>query len=91
VSFTTPQSVPGGPAQRVLEVQGRPPASLLDFDGDVSFVVGEEMRYLVQGAGRVTGDEVRFHEKDVHGGKDVRVWQVRQDESHFVAEPVSTF
>jgi hypothetical protein len=56
VSFTTPESVPAGMARGALEVQGHPPGSLADFDGDVAFVIDDESRHLIQGSGRVTGD-----------------------------------
>ena len=92
MSFSTPQPVPSGAAQRVLEVQGHAPTSLQDFDGDVAFVVGEDMHYLVQGCGRINGDTVRFHEKDLaNNGKDIRVWQVRPEASNFVAEHLGVY
>jgi hypothetical protein len=91
VSFTTPESVPAGMARRVLEVQGHPPSSLSDFDGDVAFVIDDESRHLIQGSGRVTADGVRFHEKDKGDGKDIRVWAIRQEEEGFVAEQAPTF
>src|SRR5512141_2691750 len=73
MSFTTPESVPSGMARRVLEVGGRSPRSLTDFDGDVAFVIDDEAHHLSQGSGRVVGDAVRFHEKDRADGKDIRV------------------
>lgn len=92
MSFGTPQPVPSGTVQRVLQVQGRPPTSLQDFDGDVSFLVGEDLHYLVQGCGRVNGASVRFHEKDVaNNGKDIRVWQVRPEAAGFVAEHLGIY
>lgn len=92
MTSSTPQPIPSGTAQRVLEVQGHPPTSLQDFDGDVEFVVGEDLRYLVQGSGRVNGDSVRFHEKDMaNNGKDIRVWQVRAEDTDFVAEHLGVY
>lgn len=92
MSFTTPESVSSGIAQRVLEVQGHSPASLADFTGDVSFVVDDEAHHLIQGSGRVNGDRVRFHEKDVAAnGKDVRVWGIRQEGEAFLAEQTPSF
>jgi hypothetical protein len=76
----------------VLEVQGRSPASLGDFEGDVSFVVDDDAHHLIQGCGRVSGDRVRFHEKDVAAnGKDVRVWGIRQEGEAFFAEQTPSF
>lgn len=92
MSFSAPQAVPSGTELRVLEVQGHPPTSLVDFDGDIDFVVGEDLHYLVRGSGSVTGEVVRFYEKDVeNNGKDIRVWQVRQGEATFVAEHLAQF
>lgn len=92
MSFTTPHAVPSGAAKPVLEVQGHPPTDLSDFEGDVAFVVGEDLRYLVRGSGRMAGDVVRFHEKDVqNNGKDVRVWQIRKEQAGFVAEHAAVF
>lgn len=93
MSFTTPIAVPSGMSARVLEVDGHQPGELRDFAGDVSFVVGLDPPVLVNGTGRVDGQTVRFHEKDVeHSGKDIRVWEVRaEDDGHFVAEHAAQF
>ena len=92
MSFTTPDSVQSGMALRVLEVQGHPPDYLSDFDGDVAFVLDDELRHLIQGSGRITGDVVRFHEKDMtSSGKDIRVWEVRRDGADFLAEQTPSF
>jgi hypothetical protein len=91
MSFTTPESVQSGMARRVLEVEGRPPSSLSDFDGEVVFMIDDESHHLIQGAGRVLGDAVRFHEKDRASGKDVRLWGIRQDGEAFFAEQTPNF
>ena len=78
-------------ARRVLEVQGHPPGSLADFDGDVAFVIDDESRHEIQGSGRVIGDRVRFHEKDRADGKDIRVWGIRQEAEVFLAEQTPSF
>ena len=92
MSFTTPSAVPSATACRVLQVNGRRPVALTDFEGDVAFVLDLGDGYLVSGAGRAHGDLVRFHEKDVeHNGKDIRVWHVRQDGADFLAEQAATF
>ena len=92
VSFTTPESVPAGTAQLVFEVQGHIPTGLADFAGDVSFVLEGEEHHLIEGSGRVHGDRVRFHQKDMAAnGKDVRVWGIRQEGNAFLAEPTPSF
>jgi hypothetical protein len=91
MSFTTPESVPSGISQRVLEVRGRRPGSLADFVGDVAFVIDDESHHLIQGSGRVVGDGVRFHEKDRANGKDIRVWGIRQEGEVFFAEQTPSF
>ena len=90
MSFTTPASVPSGIPRRVTEVESRPPSALTDFVGDVGFQLGDG--YLVRGTGRLAGDRVRFHEKDVAAnGKDVRVWSIRHEDEAFLAEPAPTY
>lgn len=92
MSFTTPRSVPSGMAIPVLEVEGRVPVSLEDFHGDVSFLLGVDPPYLVGGSGRADGSVVRFHEKDVeNSGKDIRVWEVRQEHDSYVAEHAARY
>ena len=93
MSFTTPIAVPSGMSARVLEVDGHEPNKLQDFACDVSFVVGLDPPVLVHGTGRIDGQIVRFHEKDVeHTGKDIRVWEVRAgDDGQFVAEHAAQF
>jgi hypothetical protein len=93
MSFTTPNTVPSGMSVRVLEVGGHQPDELRDFAGDVSFLVGLDPPVFVHGTGRVDGQTVRFHEKDVeHSGKDIRVWEVRgEGDGHFVAEHAAQF
>ncbi len=92
MSFETPQSVPTGSQQHVLEVDGRPPTGLQDFVGDeLALTVGQDLQYRIEGSGRMTDDLVRFHQKDVINGKDVRVWHVTQQEGTFFAEPAPTF
>lgn len=93
MSFTTPTTVPSGMSVRVLEVDCHPPHKLEDFACEVSFVVALDPPVLVHGTGRVDGQTVRFHEKDVdHSGKDIRVWEVRaEDDGHFVAEHAAQF
>ena len=78
-------------ARRVIEVSGRPPSSLADFDGDVAFVIDDEAHHLIQGSGRIIGDAVRFHEKDRLDGKDTRLWGIRQDGEVFLAEQTPGF
>ena len=93
MSFTTPTAVPSGMSVRVLEVDGHEPNKLQDFACDVSFVVGLDPPVLVHGTGRIDGQIVRFHEKDVeHTGKDIRVWEVRAEGAgRFVAEHAAQF
>ena len=92
MSFTTPGSVPSGIAMPILEVDGRAPAGLEDFQGDVSFLLELEPPHLVEGCGRMDGSVVRFHEKDVqNNGKDIRVWEVRLDGDRFVAQQAAQY
>jgi hypothetical protein len=93
MSFTTPTTVPSGMSVAVLAVDGHAPAGLPDFTGEeVTFLVDLDPPHLVQGCGRLQGETVRFHEKDIAGGgKDIRVWEVRVSGSRFVAEHAAQF
>ena len=93
MSFTTPNTVPSGMSVRVLDVDGHQPHQLQDFLREVSFVIDLDPPVLVHGVGRVDGQTVRFHEKDVdHSGKDIRVWEVRaEDDGRFVAQHAAQF
>ena len=93
MSFTTPGSVPSAMPRPVREVNGRTPQALADFAGETAFVVDLDPPMQIQGAGRIEAGEVRFHEKDhEHGGKDIRVWTIRDEGSgQFVAEQTSQF
>ncbi|GAA4982186.1 hypothetical protein [Kineococcus glutinatus] len=67
--------VVSGRAYPVTEVGGAAPSSLEEFAADTVLVL--DGGYVVGGRGVRTGDEVAFYEK-APGGKDVRVWCVRQ-------------
>jgi hypothetical protein len=94
VSFATPASVASGKPFVVLLVADHPPVDLTDFVEAADFTVDMDGAvYRVQGSGRQTGDEVRFHEKDLdNSGKDIRVWQVvRHEDGHFNAQHAASF
>lgn len=88
-----PTSIISGVEYQVQAVQGRPPASLEDFVGEVALDVTYEppsesvrQEHVLRGAGLVSGDVVFFNEKDARS-KDVRRWQVLQkDDGTWVAK-----
>jgi hypothetical protein len=88
-----PSSIISGVEYHVQAVQGRPPAHLDDFVGEVALDVtyqaaGGSVRqeHVLRGAGIASGDAVFFNEKDARG-KDVRRWQVvRKDDGTYVAK-----
>ncbi|MEU2348933.1 hypothetical protein [Modestobacter sp. NPDC049651] len=81
----------GKPCAVTVLPDGGPP-SLDSFLGDAEFTVdGAPGPVVVRGHGVPLGEEVRFHEKDVTGGKDVRVWHVRRDGDGFSAVHVAAF
>ncbi len=86
----TPDMVISGVPFPVREVGGRAPASLDDFADDVTLVLEDRSgRRSVVGSGHREGDTVRVHEKAAGaGGKDVRVWCVREAGDGFTAEAV---
>lgn len=77
---------------QVLEIDGHLPVALEDFTRDVGFVVDDEARHVIHGCGRLVGDAVRFHEKDIAvNGKDIRVWTIRRAGEQFFAEQTPSY
>lgn len=78
MSYSAADPIPSGQPQSVVLVDRRPPADLTDFIGEglVLTVARGGIERLVTGHGARTGDDVRFHEKDLGSGKDVRVWHI---------------
>lgn len=75
-TFPDVEPVASGRPYLIVEVQGRQPADLDDFVGDVAFVaVMDSQTYLIQGVGDRDSSTVRVSEKRA-GGRDLRVWQV---------------
>lgn len=94
MSFSTPTPLPSGKPYRVTDVAGQAPVGLDDFVGDGTFTVDRDGQpYEVAGAGVLTGETVRFHEKSAGPyGKDVRVWRVsRVPGGGFTAEHTPAF
>lgn len=70
---------------------GRPPRSLDDFRGEVSFVLSHGVhRHEVLGIGDLEGEFVLVHEKmgEDGGGRDVRIWHVAPTATGFAARHV---
>ena len=86
-------SVWSGCPYLIVEVSGAHPTAIADFVGDTSFVaVLDTQTYRIVGTGARNEVGVRFFEKDVGTGKDLRTWQVVcTDSGDFEAEPVSNF
>ncbi|WP_369138821.1 hypothetical protein [Modestobacter versicolor] len=85
-------SVASGKPYPVTVVPDGESGSLEQFAGDAEFCIdggGQELH--IRGHGVRHGEVVRFHEKSAAGGKDVRVWLVREQGGGFVAETVSAF
>ena len=88
-----PSSIISGVEYRVQAVQGRPPAHIEDFVGEVALEVTYEpatgsvhQEHVLRGAGVESGDVVFFNEKDARG-KDVRRWQITgKDDGTYVAK-----
>ena len=89
----TPAMVISGIPFRVLSVSGRTPTGLVDFVDAKAFTIDMDgSPYSVAGDGRVDDDKVRFHEKDVNNGKDVRVWTLCcLEDGSFCAEQATAF
>ena len=93
MTFATPEPVSSGTRYAVTAVGAGRPSSLEDFVGDVDFTIDREPApYVIQGSGRrISGDQVRFHEKDKEHGKDVRVWHITSRADGFDAEHAAFF
>lgn len=87
MTMPTPDIVVSGYPYAVLEVGGREPADLTDFEGGVELVLdGKTGHKGLVGESRVDGESARLHEKGGPGGKDIRVWTIRPgDDGGFVA------
>jgi hypothetical protein len=87
------QTVASGKPYPVLVPPTGAAGSLDLFVGDAEFTLdgGSGAPMLIRGHGVAHGDVVRFHQKDHIGGKDVRVWHVRDVGSRFEAEAISAF
>ncbi|HEY3436300.1 MAG TPA: hypothetical protein VGK35_01315 [Actinotalea sp.] len=88
MTYSTPEMVVSGVPYEVLTVDGREPADLDDFVGEHELGLnGRTGRHLVSGEGDTVGEMLKFYEKAPDGGKDVRVWKVRQlEDAGFCAE-----
>jgi hypothetical protein len=93
MTTSTRESVASGLPYLVVEVSGRQPAELDDFVGDVAFVAVMDTRtYRIEGTGARDGAGVRFSQKDVATGKDVRTWQITTTAADdFEAEAISAW
>jgi hypothetical protein len=94
MSFATPAIVASATPYPVLLVGDQAPSSTSGFAESDRFTLDlAGTPYLVRGCGRVVGDQVRFHEKDVaNSGKDIRVWSVtRHDDGTFTAQHEAAF
>ncbi len=75
----------------VVAVGDQRPSALEQFVGETSFVVSKSgTDSSVSGAGTLDEDGVRFFEKSLSDGKDVRVWQIRHAaDGSYTAETLS--
>jgi hypothetical protein len=86
--------VVSGVPYTVTAVNGRAPASLDDFAGDIVEVAiaRGDQRLMVRGTSRVDHDSVVIHEKTFDGaGKDVRTWHVSVEADGFQATERSMY
>jgi hypothetical protein len=86
-------SVASGCPYTVTDVAGHRPAALDDFVGEVSFTaVKDEQTCRINGFGGFAEGIVRFYEKDLSTGRDLRVWQVTADGGQdFRAQAISRY
>ena len=94
MTFFAADPISSGRPYRVLAAGGQAPSTLDQFLGDARFTIAKDAaESLVCGVGSLHEGWVRFQEKDVeHDGKDVRVWQISQDDSGaFMAAATAAF
>jgi hypothetical protein len=93
MTFAAPEPISSGTRYAVTLVGAGPPSSLEDFVGDIDFTIDKEAEpYVIYGSGRrISGDQVRFHEKDKEHGKDIRVWHITARAAGFDAEHAAFF
>jgi hypothetical protein len=93
MTFAAADPVSSGRPYRILETAGGEPSALEQFLGETSFTIskgGGQSQICGQGTANEMG--VRFQEKEVKNGKDVRTWQLTQEpEGGFTATPTAAF
>ena len=93
MTFSSAEPVASGRPYPVLDVSGATPLELEQFVGDAVFTIDcDGTRAQVCGLGSANEPGVAFQEKDMaHDGKDVRIWQISQSGTAFIAASMSRF
>jgi hypothetical protein len=81
MTSSTPEMIISGVPYTVIEADGHQPRAMDDFHGTAHLVVdGPTGRHELLGEGAVVDGDLRFHEKTLGDGKDIRTWCVHQDD-----------
>jgi hypothetical protein len=94
MTFAASEPVASGQSYVITEVNGRPPAGLGDFTGDIEVTaVKGGHRLTLVGAAAETQGVVRFYQKDPGpDDRDIRVWTiVAQGNGAFTGQPFAAF
>jgi hypothetical protein len=93
MTFFPADPIASGRPYPVSAVEDRTPSEISEFVGEIAFTLQlDDVVHRVCGIGRLDGDSVRFHEKDLdHTTKDVRVWEISRSGDRFVAASAAAF
>jgi hypothetical protein len=93
MTFEAADPVSSGRPYRILVTGAGTPTDLTQFAEETRFTIDKDgVESMVHGYGAPAEGGVRFYEKDVGSGKDVRTWHISQgSDGHFTAEPASAY
>ena len=82
MSFITPEPIVSSERYAVTDLNGRKPGDVSDFVGPISALIERNGRtHRVVGMGGEVDGSLRIYEKDTGAdGKDVRVWNLTQED-----------
>ena len=82
MSFITPEPIVSSERYAVTDLNGRKPGEVSDFVGPISALIERNGRtHRVVGMGGEVDGALRIYEKDAGAdGKDVRVWNLTQED-----------
>lgn len=93
MAFVSPDPVASGRSYEIVRGAAGAPDDLSDFVGETAFHIDKGgAESAIEGSGTRDGKGVRFYEKDIDSGKDVRAWDItRNPAGTLVATPLAAW